>query len=232
VIAHPRISAVRLFGSEARGDSDESSDADLLIVQRDKIPTQEREAIEIGLRTIRPNYSICWYSERALRRMYAEGHLFAWHLYKESANITDVLEDFVDILGQPCRYTEAFDDIRGFRNIISEINASLERSARNATYEAGILFVCTRNIAMIGSTCLADGPYFGRLSPFQLESRTGIQFPLSVSDHQDNMRARTLAHRGLCVTQSADNVMKMAKEVALWGGLVHQYVEEHEKAWA
>jgi hypothetical protein len=231
MISHPSISAVRLFGSKARGDSDESSDVDMLIVQREKIPKVQRYIIESDLRTLKRNYSICWYSEQTLCRMYVEGHLFAWHLYKESVNVGNSAKDFIDLLGQPNRYTEAVSDIKGFRDILCETNLSLSKSDGNATYEAGIIFVCSRNIAMIASTYLADGPYFGRRSPFQLQSTTGIAFSLSAMEHESNMRARTFAHRGVCVTRNAKDVSGMAERVACWAKLVHEYVAEQETAW-
>lgn len=225
---HSKISAIRIFGSAARGDADELSDTDVLVVQRTKIARVEKEAIEVELGALGPQISICWYSELTLQRMFREGHLFAWHLFRESIN-PSAPKDYVDSLGVPGRYLTARSDIRGFREIISGANLSLSASIGNACYEAGILFVCARNIAMIASSYLHDGPYFGRDAPYKFERNTGINFPLSAAEHTSNMIARSRAHRGLPVQPVTLDISRLAVQVEGWARCVEDIVQVWER---
>jgi Polymerase beta, Nucleotidyltransferase len=228
MIHNQSISAIRIFGSKARGDADELSDVDLLVVQRKRICDNDKRLTELWLSIFGERRSICWYSESALRRMFREGHLFAWHLYRESKRIRPSESDFIDSLGKPARYRMASADIAGFRHIVAGATESLAACSANASYEAGVLFVCSRNIAMIASTYAADGPYFGRRSPFQLERAARIQFPLTIKEHDENMKARAFAHRGFPVLRNAQAVSVMANLIARWSDIIHKYVTEHE----
>lgn len=229
---HPAISAVRLFGSVARGDADEQSDIDVLVVQRKKIGEAERDRIEAALRILGPQTSVCWYSELALSKMNSDGHLFAWHLFKESFNPFQPC-DFVDDLGMPNPYVTGLADIRGFKKIVGGARESLNVCAGNACYEAGLLFVCSRNAAMIASSYLADGPYFDRKSPYKLWERTGIQFPISELEHSGNMKARAIAHRGAMLHRERAHVESMILRCHRWIVDVERFViareQDHER---
>ena len=86
-IAHD-CSAVRLFGSKARGDADDLSDADILIVKRSENSVKCQGSLLAALQHhfgMPP--SVGWYSEARLSRMYKEGDLFAWHIHKESKKV-------------------------------------------------------------------------------------------------------------------------------------------------
>jgi hypothetical protein len=161
--------------------------------------------------------------------MYAVGDLFAWHLYKESKKIFGVSSDFLDDL-VPSPYRDARRDIRSFVQILKGVGGSLRAAPGNAVYEAGLIFLCTRNIAMCGSWFLPDGPFFGRRSPFQLEDRSGIIFPLGELDHMMNMQARVSGHRGLSVPlRSPSLVADMAGRLLPWGHQVQQFAEQSEE---
>ena len=228
------ISSIRIYGSRARGDADDISDLDVLIVQREKTPPIYRHDLEDKLRDLGSYISFSWYSETAIARMYREGHLFAWHLYKESTKIDAIGDlDFIDYLSAPNPYREAVADVDGFRRIIDGVAGSIAAAAGNACYEAGLLYVCCRNLAMIASSYLADGPYFNRRSPFLLADKLQIPFPLSREDHDLNMRARHFGGRGIKIHRSHDRVKQMAADITLWGGGISQYVKtreaEHER---
>lgn len=229
---HPAITAFRFFGSIARGDSDKLSDLDILLVQSRKTNVLERNQIESTLVGLGQRVSICWYSELTLAKMFKEGHLFAWHLFRESINPTKS-HDFVDRLGLPKRYKTAAADIVGFQEILSGVLKSLAASPNNACYEAGIIFLCCRNAAMIASTYLSDGPYFDRNSPFRIARATGIEFPLSFVEHSENMKARAFAHRGTYVPQlhAHFNVGRMAEKTQLWMEDIVKYIENSEAGY-
>src|SRR5947209_19865142 len=103
------VSSIRLYGSRARGDFDAISDFDILIVQREMIPLVQRYDLESQLTNANAHTSFSWYGEAAITRMFHEGHLFAWHLYKESVELNGFVNrpDFVDTLKKPNPYRDA-----------------------------------------------------------------------------------------------------------------------------
>ena len=78
---------VRIFGSRTRGDHDEYSDLDIIVVS-EGLNMLKREEIKNYLeKRFHCDVSISWYSKIKLNKYFTEGHLFAWHLYLESKPI-------------------------------------------------------------------------------------------------------------------------------------------------
>lgn len=225
------FSAIRLFGSKARGDGDYLSDTDILIIKRSGDPGRFRDSVLIALRdSFGMSPSVGWYSENRIASIYEEGDLFAWHLYKESRKLGYTDADFLDSL-VPSYYRNAVRDVQTFLDIIRGVHGSLEVAPGNAAYEAGVLFMASRNIAMSVSWYLPDGLLFGRKSPFQLQERLGIPFPISEREHEENMRARVLGHRGVPVSRRAASlVADMAERLLVWGTTVLQFAKEADDA--
>ena len=227
------FSSVRLFGSQARGDSDNFSDSDVLVVERCPVDSMTRQILTDQLqKTLAAEPSIGWYSESKIRSMFADGDLFAWHIYRESKKIFCDDQDFLDEIS-PAPYPNALSDVALFSEILSQSENILCNFPQNANYEAGLLFMCTRNIAMAASWYLDDGPYFSRRSPFMLSERIGIDFPLSESHHAANMRSRVLAHRGQSLPhRDTTEVSVMAQQLAIWARKVLYFVRDsdHEHA--
>ena len=225
------LSAVRLFGSQARGDADDLSDADVLIVKRSEDDVVSSDSVHSALRgRVGMSPSVGLYSERRVIKMYEEGDLFAWHLHKESRKLGYLDADFLDSLC-PCDYRNAVRDIELFLDIIRGVDGSLMLAPGNSAYEAGLLFMASRNIAMSASWYLPHGLLFGRRSPFQLRESVGIPFPISEQEHNENMRARVLGHRGAPVAeQAASRVADMAKRLLAWGTAVLHFAKEADGA--
>ena len=227
-------SAIRLFGSRARGDADNISDADVLIVsQLPHLGESHDEVAKASLR-LREEFgdqlSLGHYSEERIRKMYHDGDLFAWHIHKESLKIGYKCDDFLDAL-VPADYANAIQDLETFLSIAAGVHDSLSAAPGNACYEAGLLFMVSRNIAMSASWYVPGGPFFGRDSPFRLQGALGIRFPLTVSEHDENMKARVFGHRGLHVgSRAASHVANMANAVLEWGVMVLHYAKEVESA--
>jgi len=183
------IRAIRLFGSIARGDSDSMSDIDVLVILASHATKADVEAIKIDLlRTYGEKLSISWYGENKYRLMHSDGHLFCWHIFLESKR-NAVASDIVDELGSPRPYMSALQDIDAFVDILEGCRSSVRACDKNATYEAGIIYTCARNIAMYGSW-LAGKLTFSRFSPYILQELIGIKFPLSRMEYGQFARAR------------------------------------------
>lgn len=221
------VSAIRLFGSAARGDADSHSDIDVLVVQRRRLPEVLRSKIQHELVPYGDRVSISWYSESSITRIFDEGHLFATHLVKESVRLLGS-SDFIDRLGVPRPYSDGLQDLEGFQMILEGVTPSLTATPKNAIFEAGLLYVCARNIAMIASAHLPAGPFFGRNSPFDLAKETGIKFPLTKHQHRSNMLARTAGQRGIGVVARETDVFYMAAALSDWSHGVRAFAAEME----
>lgn len=166
----------RLYGSRVRGEADRLSDIDILVMSVEPYNQAQRQDISAVLATGIQDVlgadaeaiSVAWYSEARLCQMYADGHLFAWHLFLESVKFLDASADFLDTLGRPSRYLNATVDIGKFYRIMLQGQAALLGNPRNACYEAGMMYLCCRNVAMCASWYSGLGLKFGRYSPYEI----------------------------------------------------------------
>lgn len=184
-----------IIGSFGRGEQDELSDLDVLAIVKNgsgKFPDETiRKFLPKGLPPLKP--SISWYGEARMRRMFQNGELFAWHIFQDNVPIYDP-EGFIASLGEPSRYTEAVADIASFRRVLNEIPDQIKRHRSNAVYEAGLVYVCLRNICMAASSALNSQPDFSRYSAFKLE--TVDPCPISRREFDAFMLCRMAAQRG------------------------------------
>lgn len=109
------VTNVAVFGSFGRGDFDELSDIDVLVVVKDGSGTTPEQVVTQALTPLLPKRpSISFYGERKLRSIFEGGHLFAWHLYLESYGIAG-FPDLKMVIGEPDAYRTALKDIVGTR---------------------------------------------------------------------------------------------------------------------
>ncbi len=197
------ILSIRIFGSVARGDDDELSDIDVLVVVRDRSGKVPESIVNDYVRDRiggRNAITISWYGRERLRSMFKSGHLFAWHLVQESWALAGPA-DVGEVFGRPTPYQDAAVDISSFRTVMEGIPVAIRRCPRNAVYEMGLLYVCVRNIAMSASWHLCDEPDFGRYSPFNLGVR---QLGVPRADYELAMACRMASQRGLRVREFGD----------------------------
>ena len=141
--------------------------------------------------TLKP--SISWYGGDRLREMFRNGELFAWHLYRETLPLYDPT-NFLTGLGNPAVYRDAVADTRSFHKVLKGIPTQIAANEHNAVYEAGLIYVCLRNIAMAASWSLCEFPNFTRYSPFQL---AGIRAcPIARDEFDVTMACRMAGQRG------------------------------------
>lgn len=185
-----------IFGSVGRGQQDRLSDLDILAVVKNgtgRVPDQTVLAtIPNELKSLKA--SIAWYGGERLRLMYGKGELFAWHLYRETIPVFDP-QSFLRSLGSPASYKQYDADIQSFKKVMNGIPLQLELNENNAVYEAGLLYVCVRNIAMSASWVLCKEPDFSRYSPFNLREISPC--PISTDDYEITMACRLAGQRGL-----------------------------------
>lgn len=190
-----RLIAAHIFGSVSRGQHDDRSDLDILAVVRDgggKVPLdavmrlvpQELQALPL---------SVSWYGLNRFSRMLEKGELFAWHIFEESVKLYDP-NNALSKLGTPQPYLGAVSDISSFRKVLRGIPHQIAASPGNVIYEAGLIYVCLRNICMAASWTLCPAPDFSRYSVFHLEKVR--RCPISKEEFDLVMACRMAGQRG------------------------------------
>jgi hypothetical protein len=209
--------AAYVFGSVGRGQQDKLSDLDVLVVVKNGSGRVSEnliaQLVPANLRSLK--LSISWYGADRLREMFRNGELFAWHLHRESTPLFDPF-GFLRGLGLPAPYRECLDDVSSFRSVLAGIPRQVMLSERNATYEAGLVYVCLRNIAMAASWVLCEAPDFSRYSAFSLR---GIPpCPISVREFDCAMHCRMASQRGLSPPSGVDAqfVLALSERLDPW----------------
>jgi hypothetical protein len=145
------------FGSVVRGDVTPSSDVDILVV-----PTEDGH-------TDRYPYSWSIYQRSILGEYFAQGRLFAWHLYRESICLfTPHPDPWLKTLGAPAPYRTAREDVRELRVLLDETLDSIRRGSTSLVYELGLAYTAIRDISMSASWAVMGAPNFSRNAPFDL----------------------------------------------------------------
>ena len=225
-----QLLGVFIFGSVGRGDSDCSSDLDVLAIVENGSGRVRGDKVSAFLsdaqRGLEPEVS--WYGRQRLAEMFRTGELFAWHLYQDALAVYDP-ERIIETLGPPAEYREASKDIRSFRKLLAGVPSSIDASPWNLTYEAGLVYICARNIAMSASAALSQRPDFSRNSPFGLAPYE--PFPLKKIDYRKLMDCRLAGQRGGDIPRfsSTEEVMSMARLVQEWTDRVLVRVERQEE---
>jgi hypothetical protein len=225
------ILSIRLFGSCARGDAEECSDIDILCVL-DSVTQHLKTAVsELVYKHFGEDVSISFYGQQRFTEMFAEGHLFAWHIFRESHFLHGFnTSDWIETLGEPSRYIDAIWDVRELAEIMATIPENLMNCPANAIYEGGLLCLCVRNIAMSLSWHSQKGLNFSRFAPLGL-SCPFPKFPMSSNRYREYLRCRLASTRGLAVGQIDAKQVSTDVQLCLdWTISCIKTLENHEAA--
>ncbi|EJN29843.1 putative nucleotidyltransferase [Pseudomonas sp. GM78] len=189
-----------LFGSVARGDHDPMSDTDVLLVY-DKVPDIQIQAYAKAqvLSAMLVNCAFAEYSSDHLKRMFKEGHLFAWHLHLEALPLPrlEICEDDLHTFPFPAPYTGGLVDSANFNTLLKSVMQSVMLGSKSPVYEAGIAYVALRNIGMALSSSILGRPCFNRYAPFYVSAHLQLAPPCSKELYQTLIAARHASQRGL-----------------------------------
>jgi hypothetical protein len=150
-----------LYGSEARGDVDDLSDSDILLVADSQISPRDileasRDLLAIG--------SASRYDWNEIEGMAKYGSLFLHHLRLEGRCLDSSKTRAVSlraILNQLPPYQRVKADVRAFQATVEDIRQSLEDDG-SLIFELSVLATVVRHAAILG--CYVSGhPTFGRL---------------------------------------------------------------------
>lgn len=193
------VCGVYLFGSVARGDSDRASDTDVLIAyEGNTLASIRTDTKSVVATKLSVPCTFAEYSRERLTEMFAQGHLFAWHLYQEGRPL-DVLEipsGNPIVFNRPQPYTGAIADATNFAVLLKSSAEHLEECSASPVYEAGIAYVSLRNVGMSLSAAMLPQPIFTRWAPFAISRAVGHAPPCSERDYDQLVAARHASQRG------------------------------------
>ncbi len=172
---------IYIFGSVVRGEIDQYSDIDLLLISDESIVN------------IDPNkYSI--YSPERIKELYAEGNPFAWHLYYESKLVFSSEQDFLVSLGKPSHYSNCKSDLLKFKKLFDESIASINENDFSIIFDLAMIFLAIRNFATCYTLGNYEKPIFSRTTFEKL-----LDYPLKLDDEIKDllMMSRICSTRGI-----------------------------------
>lgn len=154
--------AIWLYGSHARGDADELSDVDVLVVSESSDEPVSIDCIDLPSRQI----SVTRYTWTEIDGMVDAGSLFLRHLQMEGQPASETLRAKGRLDSSLARlgpYRMARRDVRGFEEVLTDVRMSLD-SGGTLTFELATLGTVIRH-ACILDCALAGQPCFSRLEP-------------------------------------------------------------------
>ena len=172
---------VYIFGSVVRGEIDQFSDIDLLLISDESI-----ENIDSN------KYSI--YSPERIRELYSEGNPFAWHLYYESKLVYSCGQDFLLSIGQPSRYANCKSDLLKFKRLFDDSISSINENEFSLVFDLAMIFLAIRNFATCYTLGNYEKPIFSRTAFEKLHD-----YPLVLEDEIKEllMMSRISSTRGI-----------------------------------
>jgi hypothetical protein len=192
------LAGLYLFGSASRGDSDASSDLDILAVYDGQPDDVLRERVlnsvcaKLGNRVTLAEYSI-----DRLATIFSSGHLFAWHLYQEAKPVQiSGLSQQSFLFGLPAPYIAGIKDATRFVDLLSSVSNEVQDKSCSLVHEAGLAYLALRNIAMSLSFELHKRADFTRYSPLNVSTSLAIRPPCSTIDFEMLVAARHASQRG------------------------------------
>ena len=187
-----------LFGSSARGDADSASDTDVLLVyDREPSPLDRERTKESVVEQLRQDCAFAEYTWERLAGMFADGHLFAWHLHHEARPL--------HVLGtggrnfsfpKPARYRSPQRDALNFVDLLGSCIRAVEGCTASLVYEAGLGYVAIRNVGMSLSVLALSRPEFDRHVPFKVARALRLPPPCDLGVYELMVAARHSSQRG------------------------------------
>ena len=171
-----------IFGSLCRGEPDQGSDIDVLVISNERRTRQK----------VPPNWSL--YSPRRIRALFARGTLFAWHIFQEAIQLWPRdRAGYLQKIGPPKPYANAKREIGDLQRILVGAATELTRGTPSQIYEFGLLALACRDIAMAAAPSLTGTFNFSRHAPLHLPA---VRFPLSRTQFDYLLACRRATTRG------------------------------------
>lgn len=188
-----------LFGSSARGDADSASDTDVLMVyEREPSPLDRQRTKESVIEQLGRDCAFAEYTWERLAGMFADGHLFTWHLYHEARPLRVLgIGDRDFSFSKPTPYRSSRRDALNFVDLLGSCVRAVEGRTASLVYEAGLGYLAIRNVGMSLSAVALPRPEFDRHVPFKVARALRTPPPCDLGIYDLMVAARHSSQRGL-----------------------------------
>ena len=144
------IREIYLFGSVARGEQDEQSDVDILIVidncsEEDYIKYKKNYASILQI----PVSWISLYRIKKILKMYEKGSYFLWHLKQEGKVLYTKENELAKLFATLPRYRAMRNDIKEYQQILDDIKEERYNKYLCVEYELSVLASLVRNTCIM-----------------------------------------------------------------------------------
>ncbi|WP_435139088.1 nucleotidyltransferase domain-containing protein [Formosa sp. A9] len=183
---------IYVFGSIVRGEIDQYSDTDLLLITDEQIKN-----IDIN------KYSV--YTSNRINELYKEGNPFAWHLYYESKLVYSSNDkDFLSELGKPAKYLNCKSDLLKFKKLFDDSKISIKEDNFSTVFDLSMIFLAIRNFATCYTLGCYETPIFSRLTFEKLSD-----YPLKLDNEIKDilMMSRISSTRGVNYTLEDESLI-------------------------
>lgn len=161
------IEDVYLFGSFARGEADEYSDMDILVVIQDCGMTEYAEKKRyLSNEWNIPDDWLSLYEVGKVKEMAKKGSYFLWHVKLEGKCLFSKNGFLEKQLSELKQYQSVLEDLDEYEEICRDIAAELDDVYLDVSYELSVLASIIRNTA-IAIDYMSGKPVFGRNSAVQ-----------------------------------------------------------------
>jgi hypothetical protein len=149
-----------LYGSAARGDSDDLSDVDLLLIDDDD---DEGAPLNVELS---PRASITRYSWAEVEHMVSYGSLFLHHVKLEGKPVQEGSDKrFRSLLSALPAYRRAEQEMASFESVVDDVERSLNTD-HSPQFELAVLATAARHAAILAAYLIGQ-PEFSRKRVFR-----------------------------------------------------------------
>lgn len=203
---------IYIFGSIVRGELDEFSDVDLILISDEHLAKIDSS-----------KYSI--YTTSRIKELFSEGNPFAWHLYYESVLVFGKDYDLLKTIGPPQKYTNCKKDLIKFKNLFDQSIASIKENNLSIVFDLAMIFLAIRNFATCYSLDKYKKPIFSRNSFEKLPDH-----PLTLDSEIKSllMTARMSSTRGVNIEINEELINKMFNELDLIVNWFDKILNEYE----
>jgi predicted nucleotidyltransferase len=202
------VDSICLFGSYARGDYDDKSDIDLLIIVEDcdeETLIERKKVFEKELKL--PYHWLSVYRKSSIQDMHQYGSYFLWHIKHEGKILYSQTPFLVTILDTLPRYLKTKENLVEYLDVCQDIKKSIQIDELTLKYDLSILASIVRNTC-IALCFLYDEYDFGKYSVVKhCKNILGEAFPITLDEYEKLYNFRLIETRSLNLGQAIDNII-------------------------
>jgi predicted nucleotidyltransferase len=216
------IDSIYLFGSYARGDYDDKSDIDLLIIVEDcdeETLINRKKIFERELNL--PYHWLSVYRKSSIIDMHQYGSYFLWHIKHEGKILYSQTRFLSSLLDTLPTYIKTRENLIEYLDVCKDIKKSIQLDTVTLKYDLSILASIIRNTCI--ALCFLYNKYdFGKYSVVKhCQDFLGREMPFRIDEYEILYNFRLMETRSLNLGHAIDNIINK--------DYVHTWIKNAEK---